>query len=99
VGIKVETPKVETPKVETPKVETPKVETPKVETPKVSAWSKPLVIAKEERCTTPVQVRRELECPPAPKKEVVLRVPKELALEAMRMAVEQGEKNIRVELL
>jgi len=48
---------------------------------------------------TPVQTRRELECPPAPKKEVVLKVPKELALEAMRMAVEQGEKNIRVELL
>jgi len=62
--------KVETPKVETPKVETPKVETPKVETPKVSAWTKPLIITKEERCVTPVQVRREVVCPPAPKKEV-----------------------------
>jgi len=86
-------------KVEAPKVEAPKVEAPKVEAPKVSAWTKPLIIAKEERCVTPVQTRRELECPPAPKKEVVLKVPKELALEAMRMAVEQGEKNIRVELL
>ena len=76
-----------------------KVEAPKVEAPKVSAWTKPLIIAKEERCVTPVQTRRELECPPAPKKEVILKVPKELALEAMRMAVEQGEKNIRVELL
>ena len=85
VGIKVETPKVETPKVEThkvetpkletPKVETPKLETPKVETPKVSAWSKPLVITKEERCTTPVQVRREVVCPPAPKKEVQCTTP------------------------
>ena len=75
VGIKVETPKVETPKVETPKVETPKVETPKVEspkveTPKVSAWTKPLIITKEERFATPVLVRREVVCPPAPKKEV-----------------------------
>jgi len=67
---KVETPKVETPKVETPKVETPKVETPKVETPKVSAWTKPLIITKEERFATPVLVRREVVCPPAPKKEV-----------------------------
>jgi hypothetical protein len=91
--------KVDAPKVEAPKLEAPKVDAPKVEAPKVSAWTKPLIIAKEERCVTPVQTRRELECPPAPKKEVVLKVPKELALEAMRMAVEQGEKNIRVELL
>ena len=51
------------------KVEAPKVEAPKVEATKVSAWTKPLVIAKEERCATPVQVRRVLECPQAPKKE------------------------------